>query len=155
MIIYCAGPINGDTNYQDNYKEIIQILEQAGHSALAELNGKFNSSIPLSDSQIYTRDTKWIKGSQLMIAEISGPSLGVGFEIAYALFQKKIPVLALVSAEVEKVSAMITGCNSDLLTTIRYRDIDDMKEIIGKYLKGLEPKSDHKGVHFSVFKKAF
>ena len=154
MIIYCAGPIKGDTTYQENYREIIKIVDQAGHSALTELNGKFNSSIPLSDKQIYTRDIKWIEGSQLMIAEISGPSLGVGFEIAYALFQKKIPVLALASVEVNKISAMITGCNSNLLTIVRYSNTDEMKNIIGKYLKDFEKSSDNKGIHFSVFNKA-
>lgn len=136
MIIYCAGPIKGDTTYQDNYKEIIKFISQAGHSALSELSGKFNTSIFLSDRQIYTRDIKWIEGSQLMIAEVSGPSLGVGFEVAYALFLKKIPVLALASNEV-KISAMISGCNSDLLTVVRYTNIDDMKKIIGNYLNDI------------------
>jgi 2'-deoxynucleoside 5'-phosphate N-hydrolase len=154
MIIYCAGPISGDTTYQENYKEIITIVDQEGHSALAELNGKFKSSIPLSDKQIYTRDIKWIDSSQLMIAEISGPSLGVGFEISYALFQKKIPVLAFASIEVTKLSAMITGCNSNLLKLVRYGSTDEMKKIIRNYLKGFEPASDKKGIHFSVFKKA-
>jgi nucleoside 2-deoxyribosyltransferase len=136
MIIYCAGPIKGDTTYQDTYIKIIKFVEKLGHSALTELNEKFNSTIPLSEKQIYTRDIKWIDGSHLMIAEISGPSLGVGFEIAYALFQRKIPVLALAQADIKKVSAMITGCGSKLLTTARYHDIDDMKQIIEKYLKG-------------------
>lgn len=154
MIIYCAGPIKGDTTYQENYKELINIVEELGHSAISELSGKFNASIPLTDREIYTRDIKWIEGSNLMIAEISGPSLGVGFEISYALFQRKIPVLALASAEVEKVSAMITGCSSELLTTEKYRNIDNMKFIIEKYLNDLDPKSDKEGIHFSVFKKA-
>ncbi len=85
-----------------------------------------------------------------MIAEISGPSLGVGFEIAYALFQKGIPVLALVSSDVEKISAMITGCNSELLTVKRYQNIEDMQNIISNYFKNLEQESDRKGIHLSV-----
>ena len=135
MIIYCAGPIKGDTTYQENYKEIIRIVEKEGHSAIAALNEKFSTSIPLTDKQIFTRDIKWIKGCHLMIAEISGPSLGVGFEISFALLQKKMPVLALASVEAENVSAMITGCDSNLLSIFRYRDIDDMKIIILKYIK--------------------
>ena len=94
MIVYCAGAIKGDTAYQNNYLEMIRFIESMNHTALAELNGKFKFSIPLSDNQIYTRDIKWVDGSVAMIAEISGPSLGVGFEIAYALFKKEIPVLA-------------------------------------------------------------
>ncbi|MBK7630926.1 MAG: nucleoside 2-deoxyribosyltransferase [Ignavibacteriales bacterium] len=89
MIIYCAGPIRGNTTYQENYSEIVRIVESTGHTALSEVSTKFSSSIPLSAKQIYTRDIKWIDGSKLLIAEVSGPSLGVGFEVAYALLVKK------------------------------------------------------------------
>ena len=153
MIIYCAGAIKGDTAYQNNYIEMIRFIESMNHTALAELNGKFKFSIPLSDNQVYTRDIKWIEGSELMIAEISGPSLGVGFEIAYALFQKEIPVLALVSSNVKKISAMITGCNSELLTIKRYKNIEDMQNIISIYFKNLEQEIDGKGIHHSVHKQ--
>src|SRR3989304_616134 len=154
MIIYCAGPIRGDNTYQENYLELINAVESGGHTALAELNGKFNASIPLRENQIYKRDLKWIDSSQLMIAERSAPSLGVGFEIAYALFRKKIPVLALASAEVKKLSAMITGCDSELLTIERYQVIEDMQKIISEYLAKPEKKSDRKEIRFSVHKKA-
>lgn len=134
MIIYCAGPIRGDVSYQKFYAEVINHIEAEGHSALAEFNGKFSVSIPLTDRQIYKRDLKWIDGSKLMIAEISGPSLGVGFEIAYAVFQRKIPVLALVNSNVKNVSAMLSGCDSSLLTISKYHNMEDMKNIITEFI---------------------
>jgi nucleoside 2-deoxyribosyltransferase len=155
MIVYCAGAIKGDTAYQINYVEMIRFVESMNNTALAELNGKFKFSIPLSDNQIYTRDIKWIDGSELMIAEISGPSLGVGFEISYALFQKEIPVLALVSSDVKKISAMISGCNSELLTVKRYKNVEDMQNIISDYFKNLEQYSDRKGIHFPIHKETY
>jgi 2'-deoxynucleoside 5'-phosphate N-hydrolase len=138
MIIYCAGPLRGDVTYQNYYVEIVNFLESVNHTALAEIGGKFNSSIPLTDKQIFRRDIKWIEGSRIMIAEISGASLGVGFEIAYALFQRNIPVLALANADVPKLSAMIAGCESDLLTIQRYRDSDEMKSIILEFIREIE-----------------
>ena len=137
MIIYCAGPIRGDTKYQNFYLEIVEFLESENHTALAEISGKFNTSIPLTDKQIYKRDIKWIESSSLMIAEISGASLGVGFEIAYTLFQRKIPVLALANAEVPKISAMISGCESELLTIKNYQDSDEMKFIIQNFISNI------------------
>lgn len=134
MIVYCAGPIKGDVSYQKNYLEIIKLVESLGHTALAEFNGKFNSSIPLTDSQIYTRDMKWIEGSKLMIAEISGPSLGVGFEISYALFSKKIPVLAVYSSEVNKVSSMITGCTDKNLIVKDYKSPEELQKLVKNFL---------------------
>jgi hypothetical protein len=135
MIIYCAGPIKGDTTFQKIYLEIINFVESEGHTPLAELSAEFTPTNPLTDKQIYTRDLKWIDGSKMMIAEISGPSLGVGFEIAYAVYQKKIPVLALANNTVKNISAMITGCDSILLTVAKYSGAEDLKEIIRSYIK--------------------
>ena len=140
MIIYCAGPVRGNSTYEENYSEITRIVESLGHTALSEKSTKFSSSIPLNDKQVYTRDIKWIDGSKLMIAEISGPSLGVGFEIAYALFQRKLPVLAICNSEVQNISSMLTGCDSTLLTIQKYRDEDDMKKIVRNYISKFSEK---------------
>lgn len=140
MIIYCAGPIRGDVTYQKFFIKVIDYLESQGHTVLAEFSGKFSSSIPLTDKQTYKRDLKWIDGSKLMIAEVSGPSLGVGFEIAYAIFQRKIPVLAIYNSEVQNISSMLAGCDSPLLTIQKYRDEDEMKRIIRNYISKLSQK---------------
>ena len=138
MIIYCAGPIKGDTTFQKFYLEIIDFIESEGHTPLAGISADLTSTIPLTDKQVYKRDLKWIDGSKMMIAEISGPSLGVGFEIAYAVYQKKMPVLALFNDTVKNVSAMITGCDSNLVTVTKFRDTEDLKEIIRSYIKELK-----------------
>lgn len=134
MIIYCAGPIRGDVTHQETYKKIIAFVESLGNTVLTELGGKFNSTIPLTDKQTYKRDIKWIDGSKIMIAEISGPSLGVGFEIAYAIFQRKLPVLAILNSEVQNTSAMILGCDSPLLTIQQFHNEEEMKKIIKVYI---------------------
>ena len=138
MIIYCAGPIKGDTTFQKFYLEIIDFVESEGHTPLAGISADLTSTIPLTDKQVYKRDLKWIDGSKIMIAEISAPSLGVGFEIAYAVYHKKIPVLALVNNTVKNVSAMITGCDSNLLTVAKFSNPEDLKEIIRSYIKELK-----------------
>jgi len=130
MIIYCAGPIRGNTTYHENYSEIVRIVESIGHTALAEISSKFSSTILLSDKQVYTRDIKWIDGSKIMIAEVSGPSLGVGFEISYALFVKKMPVLAVYHQEAGQISSMISGCINPQLQVKKYLNIDDLESII-------------------------
>ena len=134
MIIYCAGPIRGDITYQENYSEIVRIVESMGHTALSEVSTKFSSSIPLNAKQIYTRDIKWIDGSKLLIAEVSGPSLGVGFEVSYALFVKKIPVLAVFQEQAPKISAMIAGCNNVNLQVSKYSNVDDLTSIVKNFI---------------------
>ena len=135
MIVYCAGAIKGDTSYQKYLKEIIVHLSSLDHTPLSELNENFKSTIPLTDKEIFKRDIKWLEQSKVMIAEISGPSLGVGFEISYALYELKIPVLALYNSKVENISAMITGCTSKLITLKSYSDKEELKVFISDFIK--------------------
>lgn len=134
MRIYCAGAIKGDITYQKYYKWIVDYLYEKNHVAYSELNKELFTNLTLTDREIFTRDIQWLKESELMIAEISGPSLGVGFEISFALYVLNIPVLALFQPAVTKVSAMITGCTSDLLTVQSYSSYDELKEYIDKFI---------------------
>ena len=136
MIVYCAISIRGEKTFQDFFPQIIEHITSLNHTALSELNVDFKPAAPLTDSEIFTRDIKWIDKSKVLIAEISGASTGVGFEIAYALYKKKIPVLALANKEAgSNVSAMINGCQSQLITIKRYEDSEDLKKAISDFLK--------------------
>ena len=138
MVIYCAGAIKGDTRFQRNFKDIIQFLLSQGHTPLSELNDNFKTSIPLTERQIFKRDIKWLEQSNAVVAEISGASLGVGFEISYALYELKIPVLALYNSKAESVSAMITGCDSKRLTVKEYSDNSKMEDVVSSFLKKIQ-----------------
>ena len=134
MIVYCAGPVKGDQTYHKFHLEIIEQVSALGHTALSELNSEFKSAFPLNDHEVFNRDIKWMDRSKIVIAETSGPSLGVGFEICYALYMKKIPVLVLVNSAAS-LSSMIMGCNSELLTIKKYTDGEDLKRIISTFIK--------------------
>ncbi len=138
MIIYCAGPMRGNSTYHQNYSEIVRVVESMGHTALSEKSSKFSSTILLSDKQIYTRDIKWIDGSKIMIAEVSGPSLGVGFEISYAMFVKKIPVLAVYQDNAGQISSMISGCPNPLLQLKKFSNVDDLTITIKTFIASNE-----------------
>lgn len=134
MIVYCAGPVRGVQTYLKYYLEIIQFVENLGITALSEMNSKFTSSIPLTNKQIYARCIKWIDGSDAMVAEVSDPNLGVGFEIAYALFVRKIPVLAVYNESVQKISSMITGGSNPNLTVKSYKDDESLRKEVKAFL---------------------
>ena len=138
MIIYCAGSIKGDTKYQKYYKEIIDYLASIGHTALSELNEEFRTSVPLTEKQIFKRDIKWIESSSFVIAETTSSSTGVGFEIAYSLFCLKKPVLALYKKGENSLSAMVSGCNSEILILKSYSDSEDLKKTISQYINEIE-----------------
>lgn len=138
MILYCSSPYGGDTSDQELHQTMIKYIEDIGHTVLSAHSEKFRSSIPLTEKQMYKRSLKWIDGSKLMIAEVSGPSIGVGFEISYAIFKRKIPVLVLCTEDVQNISAMLYGCDSPLLTLRRYKNMDDMKTILKSFISKIE-----------------
>ncbi|HED07775.1 MAG TPA: hypothetical protein ENI57_06655 [Ignavibacteria bacterium] len=134
MKIYCSGPISGNTDYQNFYLEIINHIKFLGHIAFSQFNNDFHTPCNITDRDIYFRDINWIDNSQLFIAEVSGSSTGVGYEISYTLHQKKIPILALAHINVKRVTAMLTGCDNELLTLKRYSDQNDLKKILTKFI---------------------
>ena len=92
---------------------MIDVLERDGHRVLAgavaaEHVGAAGEAV--SPSEIFTRDLAWLDESDLVVAEVSTPSLGVGYEIAYARHARSIPVIALYRrGRTQRCSAMIAG----------------------------------------------
>jgi len=112
MKIYFAGSIRGGRVNQESYSHIIDCLHNYGN-VLTEHVGNFylkeSGEQNLSDEMIYERDLEWLKQADVLIAEVSTPSLGVGYEISRAEEFKK-PILCLYQKHSGKcLSAMISG----------------------------------------------
>lgn len=111
MKVYFACSIKGggDTS---NYQIVIDAIKTAGGEVVSEVfvNDAINyGGSPLPADQIYQRDINWIREADLIVAEVTNPSLGVGYELSYAEQLQK-PVLTLFhSTSQKKLSAMIAG----------------------------------------------
>jgi nucleoside 2-deoxyribosyltransferase len=84
---------------------------------------------------VYTRDTGWIDSCQALVAEVSTPSHGVGYEIAYALQQGK-PVLCCYREGV-RVSKMIMGNTHPNLRVLGYQQPGDLVSILSEFVASL------------------
>lgn len=110
--IYFAGSIRGGRDDAELYQLIIGTLKQYGevlteHVGDDNLQKEGESDQP--DSFIHDRDMAWISESDLVIAEVTTPSLGVGYEIAMAIRLKK-PVFCFFNlTSGKRLSAMING----------------------------------------------
>lgn len=124
--VFFSGSIRGGDRFKANYQQILDFLENFGeitseHSNQIKTTEQHGSN---SDADIYARDVRWIGESDILIAEVSQPSIGVGYEIAYAEAIHK-PVLALYSLEAEKsISAMISG--NPNIRTIKYETLGQL-----------------------------
>ena len=88
MNIYFACSLTGGRNDEAVYGTIVGHLEQSGHEVptahLAD-PGIMELERVVDPDDVYQRDVNWIQGSEVLIAEVSTPSHGVGYEIGYAL----------------------------------------------------------------------
>jgi nucleoside 2-deoxyribosyltransferase len=138
MRVYFAGAICGGREGLSIYQHIVSRLKTLRHSVPTGHVAKTNvldeeRSIP--PRVVYERDVTWIRESDAMIAEISTPSLGVGYEIGYAL-GRGMPVLCLYRHGLS-VSKMITGNSSPHVTIATYRDTSELDRHIGIFLHGM------------------
>lgn len=112
MKIYFAGSIRGGRVDAELYKQIINHMQQLGHKVLTEHVGSGNLCLTEQgrdrDAAIYEQDTAWLRESDMVIAECTCPSLGVGYELAYAE-RFEIPVHIFYNPSKCALSAMLTG----------------------------------------------
>ncbi len=135
MKIYFACSITGGREFEFVYQEMVAALVQDRHQIptahLVESGvGVLEAGIdPLT---VYARDVDWIRASDVLIAEVSVPSHGVGYEIAFALGLGK-PVLCVYQTG-RKVSKMITGNPDTNLQVQAYQDSTEAIRVIRDFL---------------------
>lgn len=135
MRIYFAGSIRAGRDDVPVYEEIIRHLAQHG-TVLTEHVGDYRLSIhgqsDLTDTFIHDRDVDWLLSSDVVVAEVTVPSLGVGYEIGTAV-QRGIPTIALYRGVPGRVSAMISGSKGVRL--IPYENVPDVLATLDRALE--------------------
>ncbi len=133
MKIYFAGSIRGGRQKVEDYAKIVEILRQYGNVLTEHVaSPKFDiTGENLLPEEIYKRDVNFLKECDILFAEISVPSLGVDYEIAYAEAIGK-PVVCMYD-ESFNVSAMIRGNNN--FKMIKYSKIEELLENIRNILE--------------------
>ena len=136
MKIYFACSISGGRQDEAIYQKLVQVMLSMGievPNAHITETGIEEIDAFKEPGNIYQRDVNWIEESDLLVAEVSTPSHGVGYEIGYALNQD-ISVLCLYNKSVV-VSKMITGNPHPLLKVIAYQDWQEAEDLLREYVK--------------------
>jgi hypothetical protein len=134
MNIYFSCSLTGGRKDEAIYGALVDHLLANGHeipTAHLARSEVMDEEKVIDPQVVYHRDIAWIEACDIMIAEVSTPSHGVGYEIAHALHLGK-PVLCC-HREGAPVSKMITGNSSRHLIVRPYRDLDHALRVVGEF----------------------
>ena len=136
MKIYFAGSIRGGRQDATLYAELIEHLKSFGE-VLTEHIGEPNlthlGDDGPTDRFIHNRDLEWLLSADVVVAEVTTVSMGVGYEIGRAVAAGK-KVLCLFRPQAnQNLSAMIAGCPD--LEVIQYKTLKEGKKIISGFFK--------------------
>ena len=136
MNIYFSCSITGGRRDQAVYAEIVDHLLAQGYEVpTAHLSsaGILDEESVIEAEEVFRRDTRWVEACDALIAEVSTPSHGVGYEVALALTLGK-PVLCCYQRG-RKVSKMILGNRNEKIRLTEYADSSDLIRSISAFLR--------------------
>jgi len=142
--VYLACTIRGDRSRLPIARALGAAIVSSGHELLT---GRFLDDTAEDDdgrltaAQVFERDLAWLDDCDVLVAEASGSSYGVGFEVGYVLGRAdrsgKHVMLLYDAARQNQISRMISGNVHPRCVAIAYRDADDATARLGAALAGL------------------
>jgi nucleoside 2-deoxyribosyltransferase len=139
MNIYFACSITGGREFELVFQAMVDAILMDGHevpTAHLATPAVREMEMIVAPDQVYARDVAWIRGADVLVAEVSTPSHGVGYEIGFALGLGK-PVLACHRRD-RGISKMISGNPDENLTVRQYDTPEEVVEIVRNFLEQRE-----------------
>lgn len=135
--VYFACSIRGGRKDAHIYGELVQTISKYA-KVMTEIfadQSLTTTGIDKPTGDIWSNDLNWIGQADALIAEVTAPSLGVGYEIAQAEKMGK-PILCLFRPEGDrKLSAMIDG--SPNATVFEYENPQSAEHAIANFLANI------------------
>lgn len=139
MTIYLACTVRGDRRGVAAGRVICARLQHHGHEVLTThlLADNVNEAeAKLTEQDVYARDLDWLSRCDVIVAEASGSSYGVGFEVGYVLGRaresRQRAVLLYDAERRDAVSRLITGNCDTACTTFGYRSLEELTAFIDR-----------------------
>jgi len=140
MKIYFCASIRGGRQLALTYEKLIGMLQNHGEVLTEHLGSNEvirSKDRILTNHEIHDRDLKWVRESDVVVAEVTVPSLGVGYEIGRAIEMGK-PVLCIFNSNSEyTLSAMIAG--SEQVINRNYTEIPELVPVFDQFFRGHVP----------------
>ena len=137
MTIYLACTVRGDRGGVLAGRAICERLQRHGHEVLTThllADNVDAAEARITEHQVFRRDLEWLTSCDVLVAEASGSSYGVGFEVGYVLGRAETTgqrvILLYDTARRDKVSRLITGNDAAACTTFAYGSIEELTAFI-------------------------
>ena len=142
MNIYLACTVRGDRGAVAGLRSLVAALETAGHTILTKhlLDDNVNTAeSALTERAVYERDIAWLEACDVLIADASGSSFGVGFEVGYVLGRSdrtdQRVVLLYRADRRDQISRLIVGNAHSRCRVVKYENPDDLAVRVSESLK--------------------
>jgi nucleoside 2-deoxyribosyltransferase len=146
MRIYLACTVRGDRHGLEAARAICARLTGGGHEVLTThllADEADQAEAALTEDQVYRRDLEWLAACDLLVAEASGSTYGVGFEVGYVLGRAhetgQRVVLLYDATRRHAVSRLITGNTDPACATFGYTSADEAAAFIDDQLAAPGP----------------
>ena len=141
MRIYLACTVRGDRGTITAARHIHGCLVGLGHEVLTGhlLEDDVDTvESRLGDRDVFLRDLAWVEAADAIVAEASGSSYGVGFEVGYTLgraAETSQRVLVLYDASRRgKISRLISGLEDSRARLLAYESLAEITPFLEKNL---------------------
>ena len=137
MNIYFAGSIRGVSPDKSLFLRLINHCTNHGH-VLTEhsFDYRYEDEIKVDDEWIYQTDMGWLRKANAVVAEVTWPSLGVGYEIAKAEEWGKPLLLLHREGSDRRLSAMLSGNKGLMIKS--YGDPEEACSAIDEFIASLK-----------------
>lgn len=133
--VYFAGSIRGGREDATLYGELIALIGTDAVVLTEHVADPHGVDAGRSDREIFARDIGWLAECDAVVAEVTTPSLGVGYELGLAESLGK-PVLCLFRpGATHRLSAMVAGNGAFGLA--EYRSVAEAGGHIRRFLESL------------------
>ncbi len=146
MRIYLACTVRGDRHAVDAARRACSTLEGLGHEVLTRHlleDDVEQAEAQQPDSAVFERDLRWLAACDALVAEASGSSFGVGFEVGFVLGRASITrqrVVVLYDASCRAmVSRLISGTVDPRCRTLAYRSLEEIGPFLAAQFEVVPP----------------
>jgi hypothetical protein len=140
MTVYLACTVRGDRGGVAAGRAICERLERHGHEVLTThllADDVEAAESTLTEDEVFRRDLDWLGRCDVLVAEASGSSYGVGFEVGYVLGRAQTSgqrvVLLYDRSRRHAISRLITGNRDAACTTFGYGSIEELTTFIDRH----------------------